>query len=42
MNDKAKLEKYRGLSITALVTGLLTAWPFFKFSVGLPIYLFII
>jgi hypothetical protein len=41
MNDKAKLEKYRGLSITALVTGLLTALAIpqiFRWSTNMPVY----
>ena len=41
MNDKAKLEKYRGLSITALVTGLLTAVAIphiFRWSTNIPVY----
>ena len=41
MNDKAKLEKYRGLSITALVTGLLTAVTIpqiFRWSTNIPVY----
>lgn len=41
MNNKAKLEKYRGLSITALVTGLLTAVvipQIFRWSTNIPVY----
>ena len=41
MNNKAKLEKYRGLSITALVTGLLTAAAIpqiFRWSTNIPVY----
>jgi len=41
MNDKVKLEKYRSLSITALVMGLLTvvAIPqIFRWSTNIPVY----
>lgn len=41
MDDKAKFEEYRGLSITALVTGLLTVLiipQIFRWSTDIPVY----
>ena len=41
MNDKTELEEYRGLSITALVTGLLSVvsiFLIFRWSTYIPVY----